>query len=252
MIYGMYVSAAGALANSYRQDVVANNLANVDTVAFKRDLALFRARPTEAGQNGSRQYTTAMLEGIGGGSFALPTYTDFSPASLQETQNPYDLALAGAGFFQVRNGSQINYTRDGRFKLDQQGQLVTADRRLPILDDAGEPIVLNRNLDFDVNQAGVVSQSGNQVARLGIVDFDDTTSLRKQGGNLLVMQGAAEPRTVQTPVKQNCLESSGVDAIDQLTEMIRTQRLFQTNISLLQLQDQTLGMAVSRLGSINV
>ena len=94
----MYVSAAGALANSYQQDVIANNLANVDTVAFKRDLALLQSRPVEAAQSGSMRDTTAMLKGIGGGLFALPTHTDFSPASLKETGSNFDFALTGKGF----------------------------------------------------------------------------------------------------------------------------------------------------------
>ena len=93
MQYGMYVSAAGALAHSYRQDVVANNLANVDTVAFKRDLALFQARQTAAQQSGQTRNSTALLEGLGGGVFALPTRTDFSPASLEEVGDPFSVAL---------------------------------------------------------------------------------------------------------------------------------------------------------------
>ena len=113
MNYGLYVSAAGALANSYRQDVVANNLANVDTVAFKRDMALFKGRRTESSQRGGQRYSNSLLEQLGGGLFALPTHTDFSPGSLKTTGNPYDFALAGSGFFQVKNQDQIQYTRYG-------------------------------------------------------------------------------------------------------------------------------------------
>ena len=83
MLYGLYVSAAGALASSYRQDVVANNLANAQTVGFKRDLALMQARRTQADDNGSQRDSAELLEGLGGGLFALPTHTDFAPAPLQ-------------------------------------------------------------------------------------------------------------------------------------------------------------------------
>jgi len=252
MNYGMYVSAAGALANSYRQDVIANNLANVETVAFKRDLALMRARGTEADLKGQRRFTTAMLEGIGGGTFGLPTFTDFSAASLEATGNPYDLALAGPGFFQVLDGAKTNYTRDGRFMIDEKGRLATVTGHLAVLSDEGDPIVLDRNLDFSVNESGVISQGSEIVARLGIVDFEDTSTLRKQGDNFITALAGNVPHGVGSCVKQKHLESSGVNAIEQLTEMIRAQRMFQTNISMLQLQDQTLGLAVSRLGSINV
>lgn len=251
MLYGMYVSAAGALANSYRQDVIANNLANVETVAFKRDLALFQARRTEAQASGQRTYTTAMLEGVGGGIFALPTYTDFSPASLKETGSDYDLALTGKGFFQVQKGSEIFYTRDGRFTHDENNQLVTISENLPVLDDAGRPIVVDPNLDgFVVDESGFISQGGNAIGRLGIVDFDDTTVLRKQGQNLYFSDEGVRGRSIGANVKQGALEQSSVDEIKQLIEMIKTQRLFQTNVNALQVQDQTLGLAVSRLGNI--
>ncbi len=251
MDYGLYVSAAGALANSYRQDVVANNLANVDTVAFKRDLALMQGRRTESSRTGSHRYTNPLLERLGGGLFALPTHTDFSPSSLDLTGSPTDFALAGSGFFQVKNQDQIQYTRDGRFTLDEQNQLVTLTEHLPVLDEKGAPITLIPGLGFSVTEAGVVNQEGAPVARLGVVDFDDTTGLKKQGKNLYLYQGDASPHAVPTPVKQGALENSQVVAVQQLVEMIKTQRSFQMNMSSLQLQDETLGMAVNRLGSIS-
>jgi len=250
MLYGLYASAAGAMASSYRQDVIANNLANADTVAFKRDLALTMSRRTEAQQNGSGRSSNAMLENLGGGTFSWPTYTDFSPAALEHTDNPFDVALSGDGFFQVQNGSQINYTRDGRFMLDQQHRLVTVSGNLPVLNEASAPIVLDADQAFAIDQAGAVSQAGSIVAQLGVVGFDDTKGLHKQGENLYVTATAAQPKPIATTVKQGFLESSGVDEMRQLVDMIKSQRLFQANISMLQLQDQTLGYATTRLGSI--
>jgi flagellar basal-body rod protein FlgF len=251
MNYGFYVSAAGALANSYRQDVAANNLANVDTVAFKRDMALMQGRRTESSQRGGQRYSNPLLEQLGGGLFALPTHTDFSAGSLDLTGNPYDFALDGSGFFQVKNQDQIQYTRDGRFKVDEQNQLVTVTEHLPVLDESGAPITLIPGLDFSVSEAGVVNQEGVPVGRLGVVDFDDTTDLKKQGNNLYIYQGEGLPHAVLTPVKQGALENSGAVAVQQLVEMIKAQRSFQMNLSSLQMQDETLGMAVNRLGSIS-
>ena len=251
MNYGMYVSAAGAMANSYRQDVVANNLANVDTVSFKRDLALFKARRTESAQNGASGASSLLLEGIGGGMAALPTYTDFSPGALDVTGKDFDLALDGQGFFQVLKGGQIHYTRDGRFALNEQDQLVTITDNLPVLDDSGNPIVIDRKLDFHVNQAGLINQAGAAIAQLGIVDFDNTSTLRKQGDNLYVNAGGAEPRGAVTPVMQGVLEGSGINPVRELTEMIKTQRMVENNLRMLAIQDETLGMAVNRLASIS-
>ena len=255
MNYGMYVSAAGALANSYRQDVVANNLANVETVAFKPDLAMFQARRTQAQTKGQRFHTTAMLEGIGGGIFALPTYTDFSPASLDQTGSPFDLALTGKGFFQVNNPDApggISFTRDGRFTHNENNQLVTVAGKLPVLDDKGQPIVINPDIQsFVVDETGFISQDQNPVARLGVVDFDDSRVLRKRGQSLYVVPQGVQPRPVESRIKQGALENSGVNSLKQLAEMIKTQRLFQSNINMMLLQDQSLGLAVTRLGNIN-
>ena len=135
MQYGLYVSAAGALANSYRQDVIANNLANVETVGFKRDLALFTSRRTEAEETGQRRNTTALLEGLGGGLFALPTYTDFSPGGLEDTGRDYDVAIKGQGFFQVNKNGETFYTRDGCFALNQANELVTLSGQLLVWDE---------------------------------------------------------------------------------------------------------------------
>ena len=249
MLYGIYASAAGALANSYRQDVIANNLANVETVAFKRDLALFQTRPTESAQRGSRKSTAPILDGIGGGMFALPTHTDFSPSSLDRTDRSLDVALAQPGFFRVQNGSQINYTRDGRFAVDQQGQLVTQTEQLPVLDENNGPIIIDRTRPVLISDSGLISQAGQELTRLAVVDFDDPTVLRKQGNNLYVGPASAEQPAL-SQVKQGFLETSGVRYMDSMIDMIRTSRLFEQNLNMMKLQDHTLGSALQQLGRI--
>jgi len=251
MLYGMYISAAGALANSHRQDVIANNLANVDTVSFKRDLAVLQSRRTEAAENGSSRYTAEDLEKMGGGTFAHPVHTDYSPASLEETGNVYDLALEGRGFFRVRNGEQLLYTRDGRFTINDKNQLVTMAGGYPVLDEGGQPIAIDRNLDFSVNDQGFISQGGSMLARLGIADIADTGQLQKQGNNMYVNRGSDPVQPAPTPVRQGYLENSAVDAVNELVNMMQAQRLFQANTSLLQIQDRSLGLAVTKVGMIS-
>ena len=252
MHYGLYVSAAGALANSYRQDVIANNLANVDTVSFKRDLTLLRARSTEVEQGGARGYSNRLLECIGGGAGALPTATDFSPASLNLTGRDLDVALDGEGFFSVSNDGQIQFTRDGRFALDEQNRLVTFDNHLPVLDEGNQAIILDPDYNnLSINQAGMISQDGKSVARLSVVDFDNTSSLNKVGNNFYVLEGDALSHRAEPPLRQGALENSGVNPIKEMTGMIKAQRLFELNLNMLRVQDQTLGLAVTRLASIS-
>jgi len=249
MLYGAYISAAGALANSYRQDVHANNLANVETVAFKRDLALVQARATASTQNGASRFTAPLLEGIGGGIFALPTQTDYRASSLEATTNPYDVALGGKGFFQIQKGDEVLYTRDGRLGLNEEGLLVTQNEQLPILNREGQVIKLDRDADFVVNEAGVISQNGEEAGRLGVVDFADTRGLRKRGENMYAAEGVSAA-AIDGVVKQNYLEKSGVNSITEMVGMIQAQRMFQTNLEMLQLQDQTLGSALTQLGRL--
>ncbi|MBN2212019.1 MAG: flagellar basal-body rod protein FlgF [Sedimentisphaerales bacterium] len=253
MLYGLYQSVAGALANSYRQDVVANNLANVDTVAFKRDLALLQARPTESATSGDRRHTTALLEQLGGGTFALPTWTDFTPGALEETGNKLDVALTGRGFFMVDDGGQTKYTRDGRFRINDQNQLVTQTQGLVVLDNSGNPIEVDRaRLDvLVVDESGSISQGSDVLGQLGVVDFSDTKALKKEGNNFYTSAGGA-PKAVgtETLVKQGMLESSGVSEVSELVNLIRVQRLFQSNFNMLKIQDQVLNQAVTRLAAI--
>src|SRR5438105_2371537 len=119
MIYGLYLSATGVLANSYRQDVIANNLANSETVGFKKDLALFQQRGTEAQERGTPDESSRLLEGLGGGLLAAPTSMDLSQGDLEHTGNPLDVGLEGPGFFAVKESDgATRLTRDGRFMLD--------------------------------------------------------------------------------------------------------------------------------------
>jgi flagellar basal-body rod protein FlgF len=250
MLYGIYASAAGALANAHRQDVVANNLANVDTVAFKRDMALFRARQTAAQETGQYRDTTALLEGLGGGVFALPTATDFSSGAMEEVGDPYSVALGGKGFFKVLKDNQVRLTRDGRMGINEENQLVTVSGRYPVLNDQGNPITIDRDLPLTINGAGEISQGNTAVGTLSVVEPQDVRMLTKDGANLYSLLAGTSLESVTPSVKQGFLEASGVDPTRELINLIKTQRMYQLNLNMLTVQDQTLGTAVTRLGSI--
>src|SRR5687768_1897415 len=102
MIYGLYLSATGIMTNSYRQDVIANNLANSETVGFKRDVALFKERLTQAQEQRIKgDWSNPLLEGIGGGTLAAPTIVDSTQGELEPTGSPLDVAIEGKGYFTV-------------------------------------------------------------------------------------------------------------------------------------------------------
>src|SRR5689334_2619038 len=103
MNYGLYLSAMGVLANSQRQDVIANNLANSETIGFKKDLALFQQQRTEAQISGHRRQSNDLLEPLGGGLVPTGTTLDLSQGPIEATGNPLDVAITGDGYFAVRS-----------------------------------------------------------------------------------------------------------------------------------------------------
>src|SRR3954471_7684578 len=127
MYYGLYTSAAGANAQSSKVEVLSNNLANVNTVGFKRELAILHARESEAIERGATSRGSGQLEDVGGGVRMNATYTDFSPGTMQLTHIDSDLAIdTPNAFFQVQRGDQKLLTRAGNFHFSDDGTLVNA------------------------------------------------------------------------------------------------------------------------------
>src|SRR3954470_23647119 len=146
MLYGLYQSAAGIQSSSYRQDVIATNIANAETAGFKRDIAMFDEPLTEdqARRIATGNSTNAILENLGGGLLAHPTLVDTRQGDLEPTSNPLDIGIEGKGFFQVRNAKGERFlTRNGQFSTDRAGTLILASSDgQAVLDDHGNPIRL--------------------------------------------------------------------------------------------------------------
>ncbi len=135
MNYGLYVSAAGALSNLHRQDVITNNLVNVETIGFKPDMVVFRQRLPQRVSSGAPIEPQLLLERLGGSPTLNPTHLDLTQGSLIDTGDDLDLAINGEGFFVVKSADgQMRLTRDGRFTMDARGTLVTAGGGLQVLD----------------------------------------------------------------------------------------------------------------------
>jgi flagellar basal-body rod protein FlgF len=254
MIYGLYLSATGVLTNSYRQDVIANNLANSETVGFKRSLAIFQQRRTEAQQRGRLSDSDPMLESIGGGTLVSPTYVDRTQGDLDETGSNLDVAVHGEGFFAVKTGNATQLTRNGRFLINREGALVLSDGEgSRVLDDKGKPIELPQvpASQISIGPDGTISASGEIVARLGLFDVPDKTQLAQAGGTLLRYSGDAKklPQASGT-LQSGFLERSNVDPTTELTRLIQTQRQLEANANMIRYQDQTLGKLVNEVGKI--
>jgi len=140
MLYGLYLSATGVITSAYRQDLIANNMANSETVGFKRDLATFQQRPAADQENPlSAQFGSSLLDKIGGGILASPTQIDTSQGTIEPDGNNMDAAIMGSGYFQVATADgQTRLTRDGRFKIDQSSRLALSNSQAsPLLGHPG-------------------------------------------------------------------------------------------------------------------
>ena len=245
MIYGLYHSAAGMLVNQYRQDVIANNLANVDTAGFKRDIPSFSERLIEARLD-LRATRNAVLDGQTGGIWSVPTHTDWEQGPLDVTGNPLDAAIDGPGFFAVQTDDGIRYTRDGEFAIDGQGRLVMAQGGWPVLSEQGGQIVLSEDAGrVSLSADGSVMVNGQAVADVQVVGFENPADLRKVGRNLL--ESDARPRPMERPLRTGVVEKSNVNAMTEMASMIEASRAYQINVQMLSMQDGTLERLVNEV-----
>lgn len=197
-----------------RNNVVANNLANLNTIGFKKDYVFFDAFSEELekreGQNQS---------------------VDFAQGQLKETTNDLDLALSGKGFFTVNTEQGTAYTREGHFKLDSNGQLITANGQT-VLGEGGEIVILGENIndsDITVTRNGEIYSGEDLIDKLLISDFENSRQLKKIGDNLFLASDDAEILTPEnTQVHQGFLEESNVNPADEMIQLIEVQRQFES------------------------
>jgi flagellar basal-body rod protein FlgG len=254
MVYGIYQSAGGLLVNQYRMEVLANNLANAETPGFKQDLAVVRERRNEAAARmAGLDASDPRLRGMTGGSLVAPTVTSFDQGPIEKTGQPLDVALTGEGFFQVEgpNGGQY-YTRDGRFTVNDAGELVTVAGDHKVLDHAGAPITVPteaRN-GLRIDAGGQVVNGDQVLGQLGIVAFDDKTLLAKSGSNLLESLGAKATPLNDASIETGAIEKSGVDPTRAMVSLIEVNRSYQMNATLIGLADSTMGRAVNDIARL--
>ena len=249
MNYGLWMSAAGLATEVHRQDIIANNVANAETAGFKADKAFTIERPAPEQPFGPGSSPDQLLTRLGGGVLANDTWTDFSAGGLVDGGD-LDLALEGDGFFAVRDGEEIAFTRDGRFNRDRNGFLVDLDGR-QVLSDRNRPIRLNEGT-VQVSVDGIVSVVGaegdtSQVGRLRIAAAP-TDSLRKVGDNLYhapadVKIGSAS----STSVLQGRYETSNVDPIRSMSDLIQSSRSVQAAARFIDFHDRMMELAVTRI-----
>ena len=265
MIRGWYIGASGMNAQQNRLDAIANNLANVDTTGFKRDIPVSKAfsdliiRRVDADgvyktSNGS--YDVAPIVGsLGLGVETNELYTDFDQGSFKSTETSTDMALGGEGFFVVQTPDGERFTRNGNFLLGKEGILLTKDG-YPVMGENG-PIAVESD-KFFVNQDGMIIDRENDVYidRLKIVRFENERYLKKQGeslwdtnliaGSPYVAEGDERPR-----VLQGFTETSNVNVVNEMVQMIEVNRAYEANQKSIQTEDDMMETLWSKVAVVN-
>ncbi|MCC6322807.1 MAG: flagellar hook basal-body protein [Phycisphaerales bacterium] len=256
--YGYNLAAAGMLTAMFRQEVASNNLANIETVGFKADMAF--TVPRQAARVEDRLFNlpaNKLLERLGAGVLLGPTRTSFTQGALERTGNPLDIAIRGDGFLTVSSGGgrsasgdQIRLTRDGRLTLDSQGTLVTVAGGKPVLDDSGRHIGLDRSIPIEIDSDGTIYQGDTAVARLRLVDVPNRQLLRKEGEGMYALPNSAAEnlRDATGDVVQGSVEKSAVDAIDAMMRVQSATGAVTATGRMLSIHDELTGRMINGLG----
>jgi flagellar basal-body rod protein FlgF len=240
----IYLTMSGAKAAMQRQDVLANNLANVSTVGFRAELAAFRAVPVQGSGASTRVYA---LESTVGASF--------EPGTVTSTGRPLDVAMKGGAWLAVQSldGTEA-YTRAGSLDVDAQGQLVTKSG-LPVLGDGG-PIAVPANSEVAIAADGTVSASSasgrsTTIGRLKLVTPENPSQLERGPDGLFRGTAGDLPADQNARIQDGALEGSNVSAVETMVAMITAARQFEHQMKLLQTaerQDQSASKLLSSSG----
>lgn len=266
MLRGFYTAASGMVAQQRQQEALSNNIANANTPGYKADQSTMRSFPEMLIQQmDSKQVPTSRgvnmptrhpIGPLNTGVYVQEMIPHFGQGDLRETGTSTDLALingqfpdeTGSVFFTVQNSDgDVRFTRNGHFAIDGEGYLVTSEGYY-VLDQNENPIQTNGE-EFTVSSDGVI-QLDNQDIPLGIAYVANTNELAKEDTGLLNGEADGMPANTTYQVQQRALEQSNVDAMQMMTQMNESYRMFETNQKVLKAYDESMGKAVSEIGRI--
>ena len=258
MLKGLYIAHTGMVNEQKRMDILTNNLANVSTVGFKKegstsqsfdDILTVKIKDASVGER-IVQRTGINNPGVKIGE----NYTDFSQGSFRITENTFDLALSGEGFFALEYTNKTGetstmYTRAGQFTLNKDGELVNQDGDY-VLDSQNRHIRLDTLKDTVIDKSGNIFQDGTQIARLQVADFEDYNYLQKYGETYYRPLEGAKLQTSGAEVNSGCLEMANVSTVLEMVNLISITRAYESNQKIIQTYDQSLEIAANQLGKV--
>lgn len=252
MLRGLYSSYTGMKAMLLNQDVIANNIANANSVGFKEDFSVIQSFPAQqiVREESPSASSATVLGPVGqssAGTLIGQVYTDYGPGSLRETGNATDMAIKGDGYFQVKNGTNVMYTRAGNFKVDEQGRLTTQEGFLVSGAD-GNPLNVGGS-KMTVSADGSITVDGQARGKIGVFTFAPQAQLVKMGNGMFA--SSTNPTAlVGASVAHGSVENSNVDVIKQMVAMMECFRAYQSGQQMIRAQDATLDKAVNQIGKL--
>jgi flagellar basal-body rod protein FlgF len=260
MIRSIYTAVSGMISQEAKQDVITNNLANAQTVGFKSDNIAIKKFDEVLIHNHDKIDGGKNVENIIGslsmGSELDGTSTTFEQGSFKASEKQTDFAIDGQGFFTVSRqnalgGTQNFYTRNGNFRIDNKGILVTNNGEAVM----GRNIKTNKVEPINVGKAQISCDSSNNISldgkatyKFDLVDFTSYKQLQKVGDNLF--SGANPINAVNAAIKQNSLEQSNVNVVNEVVNMMTVMRSYESNQKMIGSIDETLGKVINEVGSV--
>lgn len=249
MFRGIYASGTAMLTQEKRMDVISNNVANMNTVGFKEDEMISRSFRDELISKLDETNMVNQIQEVGPYNHGIhvdQVITAFKEGPLMETGNYTDTAIEGDGFFVVNTDAGERYTRNGVFKVTNEGILVNQDN-FPVQGENGE---INVGAgEFTVLRNGEVYNAAGELAdTIRLVAFDNNTLLRKEGNNLYYNTNANMQESNAT-IRQYYMEGSNVDGVTTMVEMIKAYRNYETNQRVIQSMDSVAARTVE-LGKV--
>ncbi|MFM8939247.1 MAG: flagellar basal-body rod protein FlgF [Phenylobacterium sp.] len=240
----LYVGLSRQMTLRRHLDIVANNIANADTAGFKAEQPLIRTEPKAPARSadGPNPIKFVLDSGLA---------RDFSQGALRATNAAFDLAIDGPGFFRIQTPGGQRFTRDGHFRLDETGRIVTQSGQ-PVLDPGGAEVIIDpRNGPVEIARDGSISQGIEQVGRIDVVTFDSLSVLEKVGDNQFRNTSNAQPQPAPgSLVRQGMLEASNVNPILQVTDLIEVTRAYESLNRIMENTQDLSRRAVERLGRV--
>ena len=266
MVKGLYTAHTGMVNEMKRLDILANNLANADTTAYKKEGTTSRTFADEMSLRIKDSSNIGIPKKLGDITYGVhlgQVYTDYSTGNFKVTDNTTDFAIEGNGFFAVaftdkQGNTSVKYTRDGAFTVNKEGYLVTKDGDYVLNATGamnGDPgqnnyIRLDPNAAITVNKLGYVMQNNQIVGTIGMVDVDNYDYLEKYGENLYNLLPGGNQIATDANIEQGTLETSNVNVVNEMVNMITIQRAYEAGQKVITSIDGTLDRAVNNVGKV--